>query len=416
VTGITPDTGADPARHTHPIVFLFLILPFGVMGGYLSVTVAYLLSQGGISVAETAALIALGLLPHTWKFAWAPIADTTLTRKRWYLISSVVSAVGIWATGIFPAREEIMPLLSVVVFSSNVAVTFLGMAVESLMAYATPENEKGRAGGWFQAGNLGGAGLGGGLGLVMAKSLPAPWMSGAILGAACFLCSLGLLFVTEPAAAHRAEKLGKSLVNVGIDLWRVARSRIGLLALILCVLPIGSGAAGGLWSAVAGDWKASANTVAIVTGVLGGIFSAAGCLLGGWICDRMNRKTAYAVYGVLQALCAIAMAAAPRTEWMYIVFTSLYALITGLTFAGFTAFVLEAMGRGAAATKYNVFASLSNTPIYYMTQIDGWAHTRWGPAAMLRTEALFGFIGLLAFMAVMAIDRKRQAGQAGQAA
>jgi len=396
-------------RHTHPIVFMFLILPFGVMGGYLSVTIAYLLTQGGISVAQTAALVALGLVPHTWKFAWAPIADTTLSRKKWYVLASVLSAIGIWATGVFPARASSMAILSFVVFTSNVAVTFLGMAVESLMAYGTPENQKGRAGGWFQAGNLGGAGLGGGAGLLLARQLPAPWMAGAILGIACLACMFGLRYVPEPHSAHRAEKLTRSLANVGIDLWSVAKARAGFLALFLCVLPIGSGAAGGLWSAVANDWHASANTVAIVTGVMGGIFSAVGCLIGGWICDRMNRKAAYAVYGVLQAICAVTMAAAPRTESMYIVFTSLYALITGLTYAGFTAFVLEAMGLGAAATKYNVFASLSNTPIYYMTRIDGWAHVRWGPAGMLHAEAAFGLLGLLAFIGVVKALPKRAA-------
>ena len=69
-------------------------------------------------------------------------------------------------------------------------------------------------------------------------------------------------------------------------------------------------------------------------------------------------------------------------------FTMLYAFVTGLTYAGFSAFVLEAMGLGAAATKYNLFASLSNMPIAYMTSIDGWAHGKWGPAGMLYTEAV----------------------------
>ena len=149
-------------------------------------------------------------------------------------------------------------------------------------------------------------------------------------------------------------------------------------------------------------------TVAVsAEGAVGGIVSAIGCLLGGWICDRMNRKTAYVLYGILQALCAVAMAMAPRTESAYVVFTTLYALITGLTYAGFTAFVLEAMGLGAAATKYNVFASLSNTPIYYMTRIDGWAHTRWGPAGMLHAEAAFGLAGLLVFLGLLAVLGRR---------
>jgi MFS family permease len=177
---------------------------------------------------------------------------------------------------------------------------------------------------------------------------------------------------------------------------------MGFLALFLCFLPVGSGAASNLWSAVAGDWRASADTVALVTGVLGGILSAAGCLIGGWICDRMDRKLAYVLYGVLQAASAIGMALAPRTEPMFIFWTCLYAVITGLTFAGFTAFVLEAMGTGAAATKYNVFASLSNAPIYYMTVLDGWAYTRWGPRGMLNIEAALGLLGMVLFFAMLA--------------
>ena len=112
---------------------------------------------------------------------------------------------------------------------------------------------------------------------------------------------------------------------------------------------------------------------------------------------------AYALYGVLQALCAVAMALSPRSEMTYIIYTTAYAFITGLTYAGFSAFVLEAMGLGAAATKYSVFASLSNTPIAYMTSVDGWAHSKWGPGGMLYAEAGSGAIGLVLFIGVMMV-------------
>jgi len=393
------------SHRVHPWVFMVLILPFGVISGYLTVAVAYLLTKSGVPVGQVAGLIALAILPHTWKFLWAPIADTTLTRKSWYMIGCVATAIGIWATGAFPATSAGLALLSVVVLTGSFAVTLVGMSVESLMAYDTPENEKGRAGGWFQAGNLGGAGLGGGAGLWLAQNLPAPWMAGAILGALCLLCCLALAFVPEPEASHRHESLARSIASVGKDLWSVATARTGALALVLCFLPIGSGAASGLWSAVASDWKASANVVALVTGVANGLVSAAGCVLGGWICDRMNRKAAYALYGVLQGLCAVAMALAPRTVPMYIAFTLLYALVTGLTYAGFSAFVLEAMGKGAAATKYSLYASLSNMPIAYMTSIDGWAHGKWGAGGMLYTEAAFALLGLIVFGVVLTIWR-----------
>jgi len=343
------------------------------MSGYLTVAVAYLLVHAGVSVGQTAALVALSYVPHTWKFLWAPIADTTLTRKRWYVIAAIVSAGGLAAIGAIPATPAGLP----------------------------PEF-KGRAGGWFQAGNLGGVGIGGGAGLWLAQNLPAPWMAGAIVGACCLLCALALFFVAEPVAVHRFDGIGRSLVEVGKDLWSVARARVGLLALILCFLPIGSGAASNLWSAVADDWRASANAVALVNGVLGGVVSVIGCLAGGWICDRMNRKGAYALYGVLQGVCAVAMALAPRTEATYIAYILAYAFVTGLTYAGFSAFVLEAMGTGAAATKYNVFASLSNMPIYAVTRLDGWAHTRWGPGGMLYCDATASLVGLLLFAGVLA--------------
>jgi predicted MFS family arabinose efflux permease len=234
------------------------------------------------------------------------------------------------------------------------------------------------------------------------------WAAAAFLGLVCLVCCLGLFLVPEPASAHRVGGLRRSLVEVVKDVWQVARSRLGWLALVLCFLPIGSGAASGLFAAVAGDWRASANSVALATGVLAGLAAAFGCLLGGWVSDRMNRKGAYALYGLLLAGCASAMAIAPRTETMYIAFTLLYSVISGLTYAGFTAFTLEAMGTGAAATKYSLFASLSNMPIWYMTLIDGKAHDRWGSTGMLHTEAVMGVIGIVVFGAILLLFPARR--------
>ncbi|HEY1437609.1 MAG TPA: MFS transporter [Casimicrobiaceae bacterium] len=392
---------------THPSVFLFLIVPFGAMGGYLSVTIGYQLTQAGVSVEQVAELVAFSYIPQTWKFLWAPVADTTLSRKTWYLLAGLVSALGIFVTGAVPADAQSLPLLYAAVLVSNVASTFLAMATESLLVYNTPPDLQGRAGGWFQAGNLGGYGLGGGAGLWLAQNLPDPWMAGAALAVACALCGAALWFVPEPPPMARTGHYDRMLVAVLKDLWQVARARAGILALLICFLPIGSGAASNLWAAVADDWHASANTVALVTGVLNGIVAALGCLLGGYGADRMDRKTAYALYGLLMAMCAVAMAFAPRTEAMYVVFTLVYALIQGLTYAGFTAVVLETIGLGAAATKYNLYASLSNMPIAYMTLVDGWAHTRWGAAGLLNVEAAIGVVGIVVFVGVaMALPRR----------
>ena len=396
--------------HIHPSIFMFLFLPFGVLTGYVTVTIGYLLTRAGIPLVQVAPIVSLTLIPSMLKFLWAPLIDTTLTIKRWYIIANIITAAGILFTGMVPLRSEYIFLLTLIVLVTAFANTFIAMSTESLAAYDTPPELKGRAGGWLQAGNLGGFGLGGGAGLWLADRLPEPWMASGVIAAACLLCTFGLIFLSEPESYIKENNYLKTLSNLTKDIWTLLKSRLGFLALFLCFLPIGSGAASNLWSSISNDWHASADTVALVIGVLGGVLSAAGCLAGGWICDLMDRKKAYILFGMAQALCAVAMAFSPATELMFIIWTSFYAFSTGLTYAGFSAFVLEAIGTGAAATKYNVYASLSNAPIYYMIFIDEWAHGKWGAFGMLTAEAIMALIGMILFITVfVSVNRMKPA-------
>ncbi|HEX2747190.1 MAG TPA: hypothetical protein VHM91_04255, partial [Verrucomicrobiales bacterium] len=69
-------------RRVPPWIFLVLMIPFGVISGYVSVTLGSQLGRAGVSVDKIAALIALGTLPHTFKFFWSPVVDVTLSQKK----------------------------------------------------------------------------------------------------------------------------------------------------------------------------------------------------------------------------------------------------------------------------------------------------------------------------------------------
>ncbi|MEO7176650.1 MAG: hypothetical protein ABIV51_12085, partial [Saprospiraceae bacterium] len=118
---------AEPPAHkpVHPFLLTILILPMGVSTGFVAVTLGYLLSQAGVSVDKIAALIATTLIPHIFKFIWAPLVDTTLSFKKWYWISSVITSIGIIALGILPLRESSLPALTIIILLSQFAVTFL---------------------------------------------------------------------------------------------------------------------------------------------------------------------------------------------------------------------------------------------------------------------------------------------------
>lgn len=407
---------ADPSavlliKPRHPIAFAILYLPFGALGGYVGVTLAYLCTrpEHGLSVQDGTVLVASGMVPHVWKFLWGPIADITLTRKRWYVISCVLCALGVMALAAFPLKPASLHLLQAINFIANLACTFLGMSVEGLMAHSTPPDQRGKAGGWFQAGNLGGYGLGGGAGLWMATHLPSAdhpqaWISGAAIGACFLACIAALWLVPEAPPETRGKGVATSVRHVALELWDTIKSRGGAFCAILCLLPINTGAAAGILvqAEVAAKWNAGEDTVAIVNGWLSGALSVVGCLLGGFICDRFGSRKVYAAVALAMALMTVTMAFAPQTKPSYVGFLMVYNLLIGMSYAAFTGFVLDAIGKTAAATKYNAFASLSNFPITYMGLVLGWTYKAYGEHGMLLSESAIEVCALLVLGGVAA--------------
>lgn len=416
---------ADPAqptraqtRATHPILFLAMFVPMGISNGYVVVTLGYLLAAGGVGVDAIAMLGVWSLVPQWGKFLVGPLVDSTLTNKTWYLMTTLLTGALIVATGFVPATGSNLGVITIFVFLISVASAFSALAADAVMAHATKPEEKGQAGGWSQAGNLGGSAIGGGLGLWLAQnfapaSIGLP-VSGAVIGSLavgllCFITCLSLFFVHEPSADHRGERFAQSLINVAKDVWAMLKSRRGLIAFVAMWLPISAAAMTQLWSAVAPDWHASANSVAMVNGMLGGLINIVGCIAGGWLSDRMNRMVAFNASSLLCAAVALVAAFMPRTETSYIAIVSAYMLVAGFCYASWGAVVLEAIGAGAAATKYNVLAGIANGPIMYLSWLDGQAHTVWhapswlavdGTTLMLLTEAFVPVLGTAALAAV----------------
>ena len=396
-------------RSAHPVVFLFFQIPYGLFSGYLTITLAYLFSRSGISIAQIAGLAAINIIPQILKFLWAPLVDTTLSLKKWYFISAMVTAVCIFITGVVPLKVANLPVFTFMIFLSSFARSFVSAALNGLAAHDTPEELKGRVAGYGQAGALGGSAIGGGIGLWLAEHTHYQWIPGTVLACICALCCFGLLFVKEHPSTIKVDTVKKTVNNLVKDIWLTIKTKRGVLALLLCIIPLGSGASGYLFAAISADWGASAGIVAIVTGIVAGVITIAGSLAGGWICDRVNRQQSYVVFGLLQAICCLGLAFCPHTPVMYILWTLAYTFANGLSYAAWTAFALEATGRGAAASKFELFASVSWLPIYTMTAVAGFAYTKWKANGMLTTEAACGILAAVLFLAIQKIIKSRKA-------
>lgn len=383
----------ETAKHPHPWIFLALMAPFGVSTGYVSVTLAYVLAAKGVTVAAIGALVSASVLPQTWKVLWAPLVDTTLTPKLWYLIGALGVGLTILTMSVVPHPASAMALLSGLAIVSSIASSLCGMTADSFLAHFDAK-QQGRASGWAQAGNFAGTGVGGGLGLYLAQHVQAQWVSGAGLGLLCMACAAVLpLLPFVPRVARSS--IAATFMEVLREVWAVVKSRAGLLVIFLMLLPIGSG--GLQWNSVAGEWKVSADTVALTGGVITGVVSGVAALVGGYVCDLIDRKTAYCLFGVLIAVELVVAAWLPRTAMVWIVASVLYQALVAACYSAYSAVVLEVIGRGAAATKFNLMASVANVPVAFMPVVDGVLHDRHGTNAMFHGEAALTVAAALLF-------------------
>src|SRR5262249_52333333 len=162
---------------------------------------------------------------------------------------------------------------------------------------------------------------------------------------------------------------------------------------LFCISPVGTAALVNFFSAMSTDYHASGRMVAFINGPVNGLLSAGGSLIGGYLCDRMNRRLAYLLSGGLTAVCGLLMSFAPLSDMTYAVGVSTYLFIAGFCYSAFSAVVLEAIGNAgaAAATQYTLFTAAGNAAIGYV----GWIDTRFGkrgPTGLLRADAALNLI------------------------
>ncbi|MEO5717977.1 MAG: MFS transporter [Chthoniobacterales bacterium] len=393
----------DQDARSNPLTYSFLVLPYGICNGFVSITLPFSLVREGFSVATAASVVALGLSANLWRFAGAPLVDLTLSLRRWYSLGLGACSVTLLLLGLTPLQPGTVVAVTGLAFLASVGANFVVIPVGGLIAHTVREEQKGRAAGWYQAGNLGGTGLGGGAGVWLASHYSL-FVAGTTLAACMLLAGLALRFVPD-VRPILGETIGQRLWLLGKDLLDLLRTPLGFLTVILVTSPIGAGAMNNLWSAVAPDWHADANTVALITGVLNGVLSALGCVVGGLVADRVGRWWSYFGSGVLLGLVAIGLAVAARTTNFFAAGVLLYAFFSGVAYAAFSAIVLVAIGRGAASTKYALLSSFGNIPVIYMTSFNSWTHDRYGTAGMLWLEAVAG-IGCVA-LGLAAVARLR---------
>jgi len=396
------------ASHALPDAFKLIAAPF--VDGFWNIGTALFDtgSRGGIGEAALGAMVAANILPHTFKVLWAPLVDTVWNGRAWYIVGNLVSSAAIIATGLLAISEHNVGLLTTMVLINGFATTFVGMTTEALMAHVCPPEQRGMAAGWSQAGNVGG-GIVGGMALILYDQTAIQWLPAVVVGVTLLSCSVVLLWFRpiHPIDRPTFFESAKDLVR---DVKGIFWSRSGLIGAALCILPIGSGAAANLFAAdrFMAEWGVSTSLVAFLNGAGGGLAAMLGSLSGGRLSDVIEKKRAYALSGIALAATAFAMALMPRSTATYVVWVLAYQFAIGMCYATFTGFVLDVIGKGAAATKYNLLASLANIPITLMGRWDGRIAEDHGHGTMLWFDGAMGVAGAVVLMMIVLLALPRR--------
>ncbi|HLI86066.1 MAG TPA: MFS transporter [Bryobacteraceae bacterium] len=388
----------EAPQHNPPWLFAILSLPYGLGNAIITILIPYLLRKQGVPVDRIAAVVAIATAPTIWSFVYSPVVDMGLRRRTWLWLAAFSAAL-FSAFGVLISARS-LSALTVLLFLAT-AVSGLISSANGALLTALPATIHGRAAGWYNAGNIGGGALGGGLAI---------WLAGAVRVPELAVC-VGLLLSLPMLAAFRVIEtpLARTpawlrIVSLARDLRSLVASRRTLAGLVFFLSPAGSAAIANLISGVGPDYRASAREVLLISGVAGGLLNTFGSLGGGFFCERVDTRKAYAFAGLLSAVFAGILALAPHNPFTYAAGYSGYAIAGGFAYAVFTALVLDVLGprRHAAATSYSLLAASGNVPIVYMTWLDGLGYKAWGARGLMGFDALANGaagLGLLVFAA-----------------
>ena len=398
----------DSAPIVRPWRFGLIGIPYGAFYGIVTVALPFLLRRQGLSINRIASIGAFVQAPAIWYFLWAPAVDVRLRRRTWVVVLSAATAVSV-AFGLYFAGIGSVRLATVSLVASSILSQPISSALGGLVAETIPDALRGRAGGWSQAGMLGGGVAAGG---------SAVWLSGhtsvgvASVGAAMIVLLPSLTALTIPEPRSPRARLLPHLRAMSHDVAEMLRRREVLVALAFFLSPIGAGAAANLFSAVAGEYHASPGMIIWAAG-FGAIATPLGALLGGVISDRFNRWQVYPLAGVASAVSSGAMAIAPMSPATFLLGTAGYALTLGVCYAAFMALAFQLVGEAttASSTRFTLFMAAVNVPVVYMLRIDGLAHSRLGVRGMLATDSLSNLIfAALLVMVLTRLELRRSSG------
>jgi len=397
--------------------FGLLYVSEGIPLGFAAVAMAAYMRREGLDVAQVGAFIAAFYLPWAFKWAWAPLVDLIGLqrfggRKAWIVLCQSLMIITLFAVAQIDHAEYFELLLTLVIVHNLFAATN-DVAIDSLAVNALHTDERGQGNGFMFAGAYIGQGLGGGGAMFVSErygfDVSFLYVSALLLAVMLFT----LFFVKDPTSASRVagaasqvwEKFKLSFLSFLREL-QVGFFKSGsgpLVGVFFALLPFGAMAlSSGVSTTLQVDIGMSDGQIAQLN-ILSTIVSALGCIVGGWLADKLGRRRMLAAYYTLTILPALYMAIAVGGEAglggitipRYFAAALAFSLFMGMHYGTSAAIFMGLTNPAIAATQFTGFMALRNLTISYTNAWQGAAVDTWDYSTMFYIDAALAIIPIL---------------------
>jgi PAT family beta-lactamase induction signal transducer AmpG len=416
--------------------FFLLYLTEGIPLGFAATAVATQLRRQGVGPAEIGAFVGSFYLPWAFKWAYGPVVDVFASarlgrRRGWILGMQVMMVLTLLSTVMLDLPRQ-LGLFTVILLVHNVFSATQDVAIDALAVNTLQEHERATANGMMFAGASLGQAVGGSGALFVAAQFGFQssfyFVCGAILLVTLFVV-LPLKEAPDPAwEAKRGGSLHAALREMLSFVVNAFRSFVGtrgaFAGLGMALLPPGAMCLGlALQSNLAVELGLPDDQVAWLN-LWSTVIGAAGCVVGGIISDRVDRRKALNVYILLMSVPVLVLAfilqregwitadanktglhnlALPFLVGAFWVATLSYQFFNGLMYSTTNAIYMDVTNPAVAATQFTAYMAMANLAISYSSIWQGIGIESWGYPTTMVIDGFFG----LAYLLLLPFTRRR---------
>ena len=400
------------------LAFSLLYLSEGIPFGFSAIALATHLRMSGVGLTEIGLFTASLYAPWAFKWAWAPLVDLIKFKrfgaKRTWIAMAQSAMIGTLGIVVFFDYSTNIQLLTTLIVIHNIFAATQDVAIDALAIKVLPENERGIANGFMFGSSYLGQAIGGSGALLIAGKFGFEFSFPFVLLALILILVFVTLRIQEPvepitekiqSSVSVLQELLLEMKQFLKELYRgFFKSGAGpLVGVVFSLLPFGALALGlVLGSALQVDLGMNENQIAKLT-MLGTIFAASGCVLGGWISDRVGHRKALGAWYILTTIPTFFLArqftgidgTAGLTIDMFFYVSIAYSFTSGLVQGTSTAVFMGLTSPAVAATQFTGYMALHNFVYSYSSLWQGKYADLHGYAKVLFMDGWIAFIPLI---------------------